>query len=167
VLSVCFVIEGFNISWKNLLPPLAFPIHAILLCFITMIDFDFFHFCIYFSYFLFFSSVFGDYDDEDVDDCFINHLIVVTENSAPSSATTMKKHDRTGAFVPRSKMNAFIARQISESLLEYEQEIFAANTQVGSVFERTEWDRWMYCKCGLFEFESFIQTVSQETEREL
>lgn len=74
-------------------------------------------------------GVFDDYDDEDVDDCFLNHLLVVTEHSAPSSATTMKKHDRTGAFVPRSKMNAMIARHISESLLEYEQEIFAANTQ--------------------------------------
>src|SRR6218665_1796084 len=109
------------------------------------------------------SSVFDDYDDEDVDDCFLNHLLVVKEHSAPSSATTMKKHDRAGACVPRSKMNAMIARHISESLLEYEQEIFAANTQVGSAFERTERDR--YCKCGLFEFGSFIQTASQQTER--
>lgn len=85
-----------------------------------------------------------------MDDCFLNHLLVVTEHSAAA-----KKHDRTGAFVPRSKMNAMIARHISESLLEYEQEIFAANTQVGSTGERKVWkscgiehdiehDRWPY-----------------------
>lgn len=75
--------------------------------------------------------VFDDYDDEDVDDLFLSHLLVVTEHSAAA-----KKHDRTGAFVPRSKMNAMIARHISDSLLDYEQEIFAANTQVGSRVER-------------------------------
>lgn len=73
-------------------------------------------------------GVFDDHDDEDVDDCFLNHLLVVTEHSG-AAAAALKKHDRTGAFVPRSKMNAMIAREISESLLEYEQEIFAANTQ--------------------------------------
>jgi len=62
-----------------------------------------------------------DESDGEIDDETLNKLIIVTQ-TPPS----LRKHpggDRTGDFVPRSKMTAELAKVINDGLYFYEQEL--------------------------------------------
>jgi hypothetical protein len=77
-----------------------------------------------------------DYDYDDLDDQTISKLVIITQ-SPPSQVTTQPvtttptttrniKHggiDRTGDFLPRSKITADLARAINDGLYYYEQDL--------------------------------------------
>ena len=67
-------------------------------------------------------------DDGEIDDETLNKLIIVTQ-TPPS----LRKHpggDRTGDFVPRSKMTAELAKVINDGLYFYEQELLEQENKV-------------------------------------
>jgi len=69
-----------------------------------------------------------DESDGEIDDETINKLIIVTQ-TPPS----LRKHpggDRTGDFMPRSKMTAELAKVINDGLYFYEQELWEQGTKV-------------------------------------
>jgi len=63
-----------------------------------------------------------DESDEDIDDETINKLLIVTQT--PPSFRKHPGGDRTGDFVPRSKMTAELAKVINDGLFFYEQELW-------------------------------------------
>lgn len=69
-----------------------------------------------------------DESDGEIDDETLNKLIIVTQ-TPPS----LRKHpggDRTGDFVPRSKMTAELAKVINDGLYFYEQELMDQGNKV-------------------------------------
>ena len=69
-----------------------------------------------------------DESDGEIDDETLNKLIIVTQ-TPPS----LRKHpggDRTGDFVPRSKMTAELAKVINDGLYFYEQDLWEQGNKV-------------------------------------
>ena len=56
-----------------------------------------------------------DDSDDDLDDQDIHKIMIVTQTPPP------KKHDRTGDFVPRSKLTQELSAVINDGLFYYEQ----------------------------------------------
>ena len=63
----------------------------------------------------------SDGSDDDVDDEFINKLLIITQT--PPSSRKHPSGDRTGDYVPRAKVSAEMARVINDGLQFYEQDI--------------------------------------------
>ena len=69
-----------------------------------------------------------DESDGEIDDETLNKLIIVTQ-----TPPALRKHpggDRTGDFVPRSKMTAELAKVINDGLYFYEQELWEQGNKV-------------------------------------
>ena len=87
-----------------------------------------------------------DYDYDDLDDQTVSKLVIITQQTTPTPIqqagnTAARKHggmDRTGDFLPRSKISADLARAINDGLFYYEQDLKKANgSTTGKVFEKT------------------------------
>lgn len=67
-------------------------------------------------------------DEDEIDDNMLNKILIVTQ-TPPS----LRKHpggDRTGDFVPRSKMSAELAKVIDDGLFYYEHDLWELEMQV-------------------------------------
>ena len=91
-----------------------------------------------------------EYDYDDLDDQTISKLVIITQtppsNQTPtttSGSTAIRKHggiDRTGDFLPRSKITADLARAINDGLYYYEQDLkkkTLASSSSRGAFEKT------------------------------
>ena len=84
---------------------------------------------------------YDEYEYDDLDDQTISKLVIITQ-TPPSVATNMatRKHgglDRTGDFLPRSKITSDLARAINDGLYYYEQDLKKKTTAHSSAFEKT------------------------------
>lgn len=90
-----------------------------------------------------------EYDYDDLDDQTISKLVIITQTPPSSStnivtastggSTATRKHggiDRTGDFLPRSKITADLARAINDGLYYYEQDLKKKTSSKGP-FEKT------------------------------
>ncbi|XP_048589587.1 la-related protein 1B isoform X2 [Nematostella vectensis] len=64
------------------------------------------------------SNYWDDDSDDDLDDQDIHKIMIVTQTPPP------KKHDRTGDFVPRSKMTHELSKVINDGLFFYEEDLW-------------------------------------------
>ncbi|XP_031554953.1 la-related protein 1B-like [Actinia tenebrosa] len=64
------------------------------------------------------STYWDDDSDDDLDDQDIHKIMILTQTPPP------KKHDRTGDFVPRSKLTHELSAVINDGLFYYEQDLW-------------------------------------------
>lgn len=67
-------------------------------------------------------------DDSEIDDDTINKILIVTQT--PPAFRRHPGGDRTGDFMPRSKMSAELAKVINDGLYFYEQELLEEDDKV-------------------------------------
>ena len=70
---------------------------------------------------LFISSRSDGEEEDEIDDNIINKILIMTQT--PPSIRKHPGGDRTGDYVPRSKMTAELAKVINDSLFYYEKEM--------------------------------------------
>lgn len=87
---------------------------------------------------------YDEYDYDDLDDQAISKLVIITQSPPPSigaSAVGTRKHggqDRTGDFLPRSKITSDLARAINDGLYYYEQDLKKKQQSTSTTgFEKT------------------------------
>ena len=71
----------------------------------------------------------SDDSDDDIDDETLNKILIVTQT--PPAFRRHPGGDRTGDFVPRSKMSAELAKVINDGLFYYEQDLIEQDDRVG------------------------------------
>ncbi|XP_028400269.1 la-related protein 1B-like [Dendronephthya gigantea] len=62
----------------------------------------------------------SDESDDELDDYDVGNIMIVTQTPPPAS----KKHDRTGNFVTRAKLNDEFSKIINDGLYYYEQDLW-------------------------------------------
>ena len=70
----------------------------------------------------------SDESDDEVDDQVIDKILIVTQT--PPAFRKHPQGDRTGDFVPRSKMTAELAKVINDGLYYYEQDLLEQDVKV-------------------------------------
>jgi la-related protein 1 len=90
-----------------------------------------------------------EYDGDEIDDKYIQKLVIITQ-TPPAS----RKHggmDRTGDFLPRSKITADLAKEINDGLFYYEQNLLKKSDLEKNI--------------GLVSSEEFKKLKNNETDK--
>ena len=87
-------------------------------------------------------------DDSEIDDDTIDKILIVTQT--PPAFRRHPQGDRTGDFLPRSKMSAELAKVINDGLYFYEQELFEEDEKVCVQVTRMVKSVLPFCLCSIY-----------------